>query len=120
MLNNIGFANYVDDTAPPYVFGDDVKQATDSLKNASDELFCWFTSNQMKANRDKCHPITSCDNEMSFFLNNYNINSKCQKLLGNKIDHKLNLNTYIDEICKTVGQTLNASSKATLYMDLPK
>ena len=35
-------------------------------------------------------------------------NSKCEKLLGIKIDHKLTFNAHIDEICKKVGQKINA------------
>ena len=62
ILNTIDFTNY--DTTS-YVIGDRVKEAIDSLKNALDKLFCWFASNQMKANRGKCL-ITSCDNEIGF------------------------------------------------------
>ena len=64
ILNTIDFTNYADDTTS-YVIGDRVKEAIDSLKNALDKLFCWFASNQMKANRGKCL-ITSCDNEIDF------------------------------------------------------
>ena len=53
----------------------------------------------MKANPDKCHLITSCDNETSVCLNNYNIaNGKWEELLGIKFDHMLNVNIHIDEI----------------------
>ena len=56
----------------------------------------------MKVNPDKCHLIASCDDEMSIYVNNYNkTNSKCEKLLGNKTDHKLNFNTHIDKIHET-------------------
>ena len=55
---------------------------------ASDDLFCWFASSQMKANTDKYHLIAICYNEMSICVNNYNIKSRCEKLLGIKIDHK--------------------------------
>ena len=47
----------------------------------------------MQANPDKCHIITSCDNETSICLNNYNItnvtweNVTWEKMLGIKIDH---------------------------------
>ena len=58
---------------------------------------------------------------MSICLNNYGItNSKSEKLLGIKIDHKLNFNTHINEICKKVGQKLNALSWVTPYKDLSK
>ena len=74
----------------PYVIGDGSKEITDSFKNALANLFCWFASNQMKANPDKCHLVGSCDNEISICVNNYSItNNKCEKLLVIKIAHKL-------------------------------
>ena len=79
----------------------------ESLKEVSSELFCWFANNQMKANPGKCHLITSSSDEVNVYVKNYNIKkSKCQKLLGIKID-KSNLNNHIDEICKKAGQKLN-------------
>ena len=63
--------------------------------------FAGFSSNQVKANPDKFHLTTSCNNELSICVNNYNItNSECEKLSGIKIDHKINSNIYIDKICK--------------------
>ena len=58
----------------------------------------------MKLNPDKCHLVASCDDEMSIYVNNYNkTNSKCENHLGNKIDHRLNFNTHIDEIREKAG-----------------
>ena len=74
----------------------------------------------MKANPGKCHLITSSSDEVSVYVKKYNIKkSKCQKLLGIKID-KSNLNNHIDEICKKAGQKLNWLSKCTRCMVLPK
>ena len=50
----------------------------------------WFPNNQMKANADKCHLLTSSNKESTICIdNNIIINSKCEKLL--KIDKKLTL-----------------------------
>ena len=57
-MNKVDFASYADDNAP-YVIGNGVREAISSLKEVSDELFYWFTNNQMKANPDKCHLLTS-------------------------------------------------------------
>ena len=75
----------------------------------------------MKANSGKCHLITSSSDEVSVYVKNCNIKkkSKCQKLLGIKID-KSNLNNHIDEICKKAGQKLNWLSKRTRCMVLAK
>ena len=44
----------------------------------------------MKANLDQCHLLTSSFDKVSTCVDNYNIkSSKCEKLLGIKIDNKL-------------------------------
>ena len=120
IMNKADFASYADDNTP-YVIGNGVKETINSLKEALDELFYWFANNQMKANPDKRHLLTSSSNKVSICVDNYNIkSSKCEKLLGIKIDNKLNFNTHVDEICKKAGQKLNALSRVTPYMDLSK
>ena len=65
--------------------------------------------------------VTSSSDEGSICAKNCNINSsKCEKLLDIKSDNKLNFDNDIDEIWKKAGQKLNALSRLTLYMDLPK
>ena len=65
----------------------------------------------MKMNLDEFHLSASCNNNMSICISNHNIgNSKWETFLETKIDHKLNFDTYIDEICKRVGQKLIALS----------
>ena len=54
-----------------FMLSNGVKKAIDSLKNASDDSFCWLTINQMKTNPDKCYLIASGDNEVSICLNNF-------------------------------------------------
>ena len=70
IINNINFRNYADDNVP-YVTGDGVMQVTESLKEVSDELFCWFANNQMKANPHKYHLITSSKDEVSISVDIY-------------------------------------------------
>ena len=48
-MNNVNFASYADENAP-YAIGDSVIQVIKSLKETSEELFCWFANKQMKAN----------------------------------------------------------------------
>ena len=73
------------------------------MKNTSVELFEWFSDNQMRANPDKRHFITS-KNLVINVENNQITNSKYEKLLGIKIDHRLTFSAHIDEICKKAGQ----------------
>ena len=73
-MDKVDFASYADDNTP-YFIGNAVKEIINSLKEASDELFYWFADNQMKANLDKCHLLTSSSGRAS---------SKCEKAVNVK------------------------------------
>ena len=63
----------------------------------------------MKANADKYHLLTSSNKESTICIdNNIIINTKCEKLLGVKIDQKLNFNPHINDI--------SISKEALLFM----
>ena len=75
----------------------------------------------MKANPDICHFITSESKVLVINVENNQItNSKCEKLLGIKIDHNLTFNAHIDEICKKSGQKMNVLSRIVPYMNITK
>ena len=75
----------------------------------------------MKANPDKCHFLLTSNSEVSLTIKNQKIkNSKFEKLLGTKLDSKLNFNSHIHDICRKAGQKLNAISRITPYMDFSK
>ena len=80
----------------------------------------WLSNNQMKANPDKCQLSTSSNKESGICFDNNIINNKCGKLPGVKIDQKLNFNAHINDICKKSGQKLNAFSKITFYINIPR
>ena len=120
VLSDVEFASYADDNTP-YVVKNNIRSVIKSLENTSVELFEWFSDNQMKANPDKCHFITSESKDLVINVENNQItNSKCEKLLGIKIDHKLTFNAHIDEICKKAGQKMNALSRVIPYMNITK
>ena len=58
IVNDIDFANYAEDNTP-FVFGNNPIEVLKCLEDASAKLFEWFSNNQMKANPDKCHLLTS-------------------------------------------------------------
>ena len=75
----------------------------------------------MKADADKCHLLTSSNEEWTICIDNgIIINSKCGKLLGVKINQKLNFNPYIIDICKKVVQKLTVFSRLTPYIYIPR
>ena len=55
----------------------------------------------MKANADKCHLLTSSNEESSVCIDDDIIkNSKCEKVLEVNIDQKANFNAHFNKICK--------------------
>ena len=77
--------------------------------------------NQMKVNPDKCHLMTSKNEDIVVTLENSPIkNNKCEKLLGVKIDYILIFNSFIDVICKKAGQEINALYRIVPCINIEK
>ena len=105
----------------PHVVKSNIRSVTKSLENTNAELFERFSDNQMKANPDKRHIVTSESKDLVINVENNQItNSKREKLLGIKIDHELAFNAHIDEICKKAGQKMNALSRIIPYLNITK
>ena len=120
IMENIDITSYADDNTP-YTTGNSIEKVIQKLENAAKTLFQWFSDNQMKANPDKCHFLCNSNSEVSLTIETQKIkNSKFEKLLGIKLDSKLNFNSHIHDICQKAGQKLNAISRITPYMDFAK
>ena len=119
-MENIDIVSYADDNTP-YTTGNSIEEVIQKLENASKTLFEWFSDNQMKANPDKCHFLYNSYSEVSLTIETQKIkNSKFEKLLGIKLDSKLNFNSHIHDICQKAGQELNAISRIAPYMGFAK
>ena len=119
-VNEIDFSSYADDNTP-FVSGDRIEDVLDSLENASLKLFDWFSNNQMKANRDKCHLLTSSTDSIAIKIkDNEILNSESEKLLGVTIDNKLNFNNHLQKILKKTNQKVHVLARITPYMSIPK
>ena len=119
-LSETEFASYADDNTP-YVEGDNIDEVIKKLENDSIRLFKWFSDNQMKANKDKCHLVTSTNNKVFMKIDDIEIEStSSEKLLGIKIDSNLNFNEHLDEIIKKASRKVNVLSRITPYMNLAK
>ena len=71
-------------------------------RQAGKTLFQWFSDKKMKANSDKCHLLCSSNREVSLTVENQATkNSKFEKLLGIKLDSKLNFNSHYMTFFKT-------------------
>ena len=91
IMENIDIASYADDTTL-YTTGNSTEEVIQKLEEAAKTLFQRFSENQMKANPDNCHFLCSSNREFSLIIENQEIKiSKFQKLLGIKLDSKLNL-----------------------------
>ena len=98
------FVSYADDNTP-YVLWDSVDYVIKSLENHSINLFQWFLDSQIKRNSDRCDLITSKQSCMNLKTRNINIeNSACEKLLGVKVNKKLNFNEHLYGIIKNVSR----------------
>ena len=95
IIEDTNIASYIDDNTP-YVSAGNIDRVIESLEEASETLFNWFSDNLMKINTDKCHLLVSTNNTVKMKIGNFDItNSKSEKLIGVKFDHKLSFDEPI-------------------------
>lgn len=59
----------------------------------------WFSNNQLKGNTNKWHLLISSDETYKIQIEDSMIEkSDCQKLMGVKIDSKLNFNEHVRDL----------------------
>ena len=120
VISDTDFSSYADDNTT-YDSGNSIDEVISSLQESAEKLFQWFSDNQMKGNTDKCHLIVSIDEPIEILVGESLIkNSTCEKLLGVKIDDKLNFDTHVKGLCKRANNKLIALARATPHMFLEK
>ena len=120
MMNETGFASYADDNTP-YRTANTIDEVIQSLEHDSMMLSQWFSDNQMKANISKCHLLVNKKNEVTIRIGDTEIkNSEYEKLLGIKVDGKLNFNEHLNDIISKASRKVNALSRVMPYMSLSK
>ena len=112
-------ANYADDNSP-FALAPTIPRVISKLEQESVSILNWIKNNGLKANPDKFHLLLSEPNEeLSIKVDNLDIkNSKCQKLLGIKIDNKLTFDDHVSSICTKASQKLHALSRVRNFMTL--
>ena len=119
-MMDIDFASYADGNTP-YVSSDSIEDVTRIFENDYINLFKWFSDNMMKANKDKCHFIVSSNEHVSMELYNIEIEkSNCKRLLGIKIDSKLNFKEHLDRTIKKASRKISTLSSIASYMNIVK
>ena len=112
-MNKINNANYADNNTP-YTRSKDINGLTESLEEASKELFKWFDDNLTKSNTDKCHLLVSTNDNVEIRIGNFRIeNTKRKKLFGIQFDNKLSFDYHLSEICKKTIKKLYAVGRVT-------
>ena len=113
----LDIANYADDNSP-FSCRNTIPSVISQLGKDAEILLRWISNNGLKANPDKFHLLLSDINpDFSIKVDNCEIkNSKCEKLLGIKIDNKLAFDYHVTDICTKVSQKLHALSRVSNLM----
>ena len=118
VISDTDFCSYADDNTV-YNSGNSIDEVVSSLQESAEKLFQWISHNQMKENTDKCHLIVSTDEPIEIRVGESLIkNNICEKLLGVKIDNKLNFDTHVKGLCNKANNKIRALARATPYMSL--
>ena len=120
-MNEKNLTNYADDNTP-YAIEKTIEEITSRLTDDGNILIEWFNNNYLKMNADKCHLlITNQDTNVCINIDGENIEgSYSVKLLGIKIDNKLNFNEHVAGICKKISLKLHALARISHLMEKNK
>ena len=112
IIEDTDIASYPDDNTP-YVIADNIDWAIKSLEESSEILFKLSNENLMRINADKCHLLVRTNNTVKIKIGNFVItNSKSERLLEVKFDHKLSIDDHISELCKKASRKIRAWPRA--------
>ena len=116
IVKDVNIASYADDNTF-YDSCDTIDEVISSLQSSSKNLFQWLSDNQIKGNTEKCHLIMSTDQSVNFQPGGSLIErSDCEKVLGVKIDYKLNFDKHVKTSCSKANNKL----RATPYVSVEK
>ena len=120
IIKKTDFSSYADDNTP-YRTADTIEEVITLLERDTKMLLKWFSDNHMKANISKCHILVKEKDEVVINLGDMEIkNSEYEKLLGSKVDTKLNFNEHLNDMISKTSRKVNAWSRAVPYMSLSK
>ena len=108
VLKDTDVCNFADDISP---------HAGDAL------MVCWFESNYMKLNTDKCHLKISSNKHESFWadIGNDRIwGSNYFKLLGINIDRSLKFNFHMLKMCSKANRKLTILNRMFRFLTFEK
>ena len=116
IMKKTDFSSYVDGNTP-YRTAGTIEEVIKLLEHESTMLFKWFSDNQTKANISKCHLLANKKNEVVIYLREVEIiNSEYEKLLGIKVDTKLNFNEHLNYIISKDIHKVNTLSRVVPFL----
>ena len=120
-VNDKNLINYADDNTS-YAIEKNLDLVINSLLNDTATLKIWFNVNYLKMNADKCQLlITNHEEQVEIKIDGELISGrKWVKLLGVKIDNKLDFNEHVSSICKQTGIKLHALARISQFMNQHK
>ena len=120
VISDTDFSSCADDNTI-YDSGNSIDEVISYLQESAEHFFQWFSHNQMKEHTEKCHLIVSTNEPIEIRVGESLIKSSIyEKLLGVKIDSKVNFDTHVKGLCKKAKNKLRALARATPYMSLKK
>ena len=107
-FKDVNIASYADDKIL-YDSCSTIEKVTLSLRSSSKKLFQWLSDKQIRRNAEKCRLIMSTSESVDIQLgSSLIVRSNCEKMLGVKIDYKLNFdkaNNKLRELAKATPYT---------------
>ena len=113
--------NDINDDNAIYDSADSIDDVVMSLQESTKRIFQWFSDNEIKGNTDKCHLILSTNEQLEIIIEDSSFKwSSYEKLLGVKIDSKLNFDDHLKSICSKASNILRALARTTPYTSIEK
>ena len=115
----LDICNFADDNSP-FSISPKIPEVLTQLVHESKILLNWIRNNHLKDNTDKFHLVLSeKDETLSIEVSGFDIkNQQSAKLLGIRIDNKLNFNEHVNNLCSKASQKLHALARVRNYMNI--
>ena len=114
---NIDLVSYADDNTPFAMGGSSELEIINEINSATESLTLWSRNNCKKVNPDKFHLLLSDKKSHHVDICNDKLSSTCsEKFFAIKIDNKLTLDKYVEELCKKASQKVSAVARISSLM----
>ena len=122
MLDDGEVCNYADDTTL-FVCDRSLKNTLLRLEHEAETIICWFESNYMKLNTEKCHLMIGGNRYEHCYaqLGEDQIWETWQvNFLRITLENQLKLDSHVLNICKKAGRKLSALTRMMPYLSFEK